>query len=431
MNLLDKMKDINVDSINKLKEMRYIHNCGVCNETINSNTDEDVMYSDHLNSWFHNDCLATLPRCNSCDNASYHLEHGICYRCMNRQSIRSYSYRPSPIFHRVNNKKKSVLISESGYSKHELPILHFGVEIEVDRHEMDDSDYDSNIILEGNNFASLVNVIGRGIDKSNLFYSKSDGSLTEQGVEVVSHPFSWNFWKTFGNQIYDVLFSTLLSSGYFSAESEEGGMHIHVSKSAINKTQLHKLLWFVYSCPVFIELIAQRTTSYGSLTWQSLIGQYGSSTFAKRRNMVASISNRKYSQYAERYTAINMRPDNTNEFRIFNGTLNIMTLSKAIEFIHSLLSYCSQTSFKDIVNNSSEMNKVNKYLDFLSNNQKRYLNLCIFLDSEMKEILSTQKRRKLFGVATQKVSRKMLQDGINHFERSANAFHQDRKGMIV
>ena len=77
------------------------------------------------------------------------------------------------------------------------------------------------------------------------------------------------------------------------------------------------------------------------------------------------------------------------------------------------------------------MNKVNKYLDFLSNNQKRYLNLCIFLDSEMKEILSTQKRRKLFGVATQKVSRKMLQDGINHFERSANAFHQDRKGMIV
>ena len=34
MNLLDKMKDINVDSINKLKEMRYIHNCGVCNETI-------------------------------------------------------------------------------------------------------------------------------------------------------------------------------------------------------------------------------------------------------------------------------------------------------------------------------------------------------------------------------------------------------------
>ena len=126
-----------------------------------------------------------------------------------------------------------------------------------------------------------------------------------------------------------------------------------------------------------------------------------------------------------------MRPDNTIEFRIFNGTLNIMTLSKAIEFIHSLLSYCSQTSFKDIVNNSSEMNKVNKYLDFLSNNQKRYLNLCIFLDSEMKEILSTQKRRKLFGVATQKVSRKMLQDGINHFERSANAFHQDRKGMIV
>lgn len=430
MNLLENIKNIDTESINKLKEMRYIHQCGVCHKTINSNTDEDVMYSDHLNGWFHHDCIKTLPRCNSCDNASYHLEHGICHRCMNRQSIRSYSYRPAPMFHRVNNKKKSVLISESGYSKYELPILHFGVEIEVDRHEMAYSSDDSDIILEGNNFASLVNIIGRGIEPSNLFYSKTDGSLTEQGVEVVSHPFSWRFWKTFGYEIYDVLFSTLLSSGYFSAESEEGGMHIHVSKSAVNKTQLHKLLWFVYSCPSFIELIAQRSTTYGSLAWQSLIGQYDG-TFAKRRNMVASISNRKYSQYAERYTAINMRPDNTIEFRIFNGTLNIMTLSKAIEFIHSLLSYCSQTSFKDIVNNSSEMKKVNKYLNFLSNNQKRYSNLCIFLDSEMKEVLSTQKRRKLFGVATQKVSRKILEDGIIHSERSANAFHLDKKGMVV
>ena len=108
MSLLDNLKDISTEGINKLKEIRNIHNCGCCHEVVNTNTDEDIIYSDTLNNWFHNDCLNSLDRCNSCDNASYHLEHGICSRCMNSHSIRNYSFRPNPIFHRVNNKQKSV-----------------------------------------------------------------------------------------------------------------------------------------------------------------------------------------------------------------------------------------------------------------------------------------------------------------------------------
>ena len=384
MSLLDNLKDISTNGINKLKEMKNIHNCGCCHEVVNTNTDEDIIYSDTLNNWFHTNCLNSLDRCNSCDNASYHLEHGICSRCMNSQSIRNYSFRPNPIFHRVNNKQKSV-----------------------------------------------VNIIGRGIGKSNLFYSKSDGSLTEQGVEVVSHPFSWNFWKQYGKNIYDALFSALMSSGYYSAESSEGGMHIHVSKSSVNRTQLHKLLWFIYECPSFIKMIAQRSSRWGSVSWSSLIGGYANESFSKRRAYVSKIAKRKYSPRAERYTAINMQPNDTIEFRMFNGTLNIMTLSKSIEFIHSLLSYCSQTSFKDIVNNKSETVRVEGYLKFLSENQKRYSNLCIFLDKEMSELLSKQKRRKYFGVSTEKVGRKLLEVGMSFNERSANSFNLDRKGMML
>jgi len=352
---------------------------------------------------------------------------------MNSQSIRNYSYKPAPLFHRVNNKKKSVLISESGYSKHELPILHFGVEIEVDRHEdFYEDDYDDNIILTDNNFASLVGIIGRSIKGSNLFYSKSDSSLTEQGVEVVSHPFSWNYWKTFAIDIYDGLFSTLLASGYYSAETNKAGMHIHVSKSAINKTQLHKLLWFVYECPNFINMIAGRSSDkWASTKWSSLLG-VTDSTFAYKRNKVASIANQKSSNTASRYTAINMEPSNSIEFRIFNGTLNIMTLSKAIEFIHSLLAYCSQTSFKDIVNRKSEVERIKGYLKFLSNNQSRYSNLCIFLDREMNE-LSNAKKKQLFGNAKDKVNRQLVLDGgfRNSENRTATSFNLDRKGMIL
>ena len=432
-NILNSLKNISSEGINKLKEIRNTHNCGVCHKLINSNTDTDVMYSDSLQGWFHNECLDTLPRCNSCDNASYHLESGICSRCMNSQSIRNYSYKPAPLFHRVNNKKKSVLISESGYSKHELPILHFGVEIEVDRHEdFYEDDYDDNIILTDNNFASLVGIIGRSIKGSNLFYSKSDSSLTEQGVEVVSHPFSWNYWKTFGIDIYDGLFSTLLASGYYSAETKKAGMHIHVSKSAINKTQLHKLLWFVYECPNFINMIAGRDSQeWASTKWSSLLGDYDVS-FARRRALVAIIASQKSSNTASRYTAVNMEPSNSIEFRIFNGTLNIMTLSKSIEFIHSLLAYCSQTSFKDIVNKKSEVERIKGYLKFLSNNQSRYSNLCIFLDREMNE-LSNAKKKQLFGNAKDKVNRQLVLDGgfRSSESRTATSFNLDRKGMII
>ena len=428
--ILNSLKNISTNSINKLKEMRNTHNCGVCHKLINSNLDDNVMYSDTLQGWFHNECLNTLPRCNSCDNASFHLESGICSRCMNCQSIRSYSYRPNPIFHRVNNKKKSVLISDYGVSKYDLPILHFGVEIEVDRHNDYDDDYDDDIIIEGNNFASLVNIVGRSIKNSNLFYSKSDSSLTEQGVEVVSHPFSWNFWKTFGRDMYDGLFSALLASGYHSDESKRAGMHIHVSKASINKTQLHKLLWFIYESPNLMNVIAQRTSDrWASLKWSSLLGEYGKRNFATKRNLVASISNRKYSKYADRYTAVNLQPDNTIELRMFNGTLNIMTLSKSIEFIHSLLNYCTNTSFKDIVNRHSEPRRIIGYLNFLSQNQKRYPNLCIFLDRELNQ-LSDAKKNKFFGDAKKKVSRKLLLDGLSN-TRTANSFNLDKKGMIL
>ena len=226
------------------------------------------------------------------------------------------------------------------------------------------------------------------------------------------------------------LFSTILSSGYFSAESFEGGMHIHVSKNAVNRTQLHKLLWFIYECPEFIKKIAQRDTHYGKLTWRSIIGStYGDAPFKNRRRRVARICKSKYSSVADRYTAVNLQPNNTIEFRIFNGTLNIMTLSKAIEFIHSLLSYCSQSSFKDIVNRKSESVRVEGYLKFLSDNQKRYTNLCLFLDTELLE-LSKRKRTKYFGDSKSRLGRKLLNEGLGS-NRNGNSFHEDVKGVIL
>ena len=172
----------------------------------------------------------------------------------------------------------------------------------------------------------------------------------------------------------------------------------------------------------------------GKTTWRSIIGStYGDSPFKNRRRRVARICKAKYSSVADRYTAVNLQPNNTIEFRIFNGTLNIMTLSKAIEFIHSLLSYCSQSSFKDIVNRKSESVRVEGYLKFLSENQKRYTNLCLFLDTELMDYfngLSKQKRDKYFGDSKSRLGRKLLNEGLGS-NRNSNSFNEDVKGLVI
>ena len=427
MDILKNLNSINTESIKKLKEVSHLDKCKVCNDTINTDTDESVTYSSDLNAWIHRDCLNEVQLCVVCKRPAIHLEQDICSKCMNNHSVRNYSYKPDSRFHRVNPKKNEPLTSFSGESKHGMPILHFGVEIEVDVHA-DQDDYDNNIVLDGNNFASLTNIVGSAIPGTDLFYCKTDSSLSDDGIEIVSHPFSWNFWKTYGQSIYDTLFSTIRNSGYYSAEGSETGMHIHISKRAVKKSHLLKLLWFIYESPNFIELIAQRSSYFGMATYDSLLG-YTPDTFKLKVSKLTSVAKRRFSSNAERYTALNMEPSESIEFRIFKGTLNIMTLSKAIEFIHSLLSYCAESSISDIVNKNNEEKRVDRYLQFLSRNQSKYMNLCLFLNNEME--LSTQKKNKYFTESRTRLGRRLLVDHGLREGRVPNSFKTDSKGVLV
>tara|TARA_R110000796_G_scaffold168408_1_gene285356 strand:+ start:455 stop:1738 length:1284 start_codon:yes stop_codon:yes gene_type:complete len=427
MDILKNLNSIDTESIKKLKEVTHLDKCKVCNDTINTDTDESVTYSSDLNAWIHRDCLNEVQLCVVCKRPAIHLEQDICSKCMNNHSVRNYSYKPDSRFHRVNTKKNEPLTSFSGESKHGMPILHFGVEIEVDVHA-DQDDYDNNIVLDGNNFASLTNIVGSAIPGTDLFYCKTDSSLSDDGIEIVSHPFSWNFWKTYGQSIYDTLFSTIRNSGYYSAEGSETGMHIHISKRAIKKSHLLKLLWFIYESPNFIELIAQRSSYFGMATYDSLLG-YTPDTFKLKVSKLTSVAKRRFSSNAERYTALNMEPSESIEFRIFKGTLNIMTLSKAIEFIHSLLSYCAESSISDIVNKNNEEKRVDRYLQFLSRNQSKYMNLCLFLNNEME--LSTQKKNKYFTESRTRLGRRLLVDHGLREGRVSNSFKTDSKGVLV
>ena len=429
MSILDTLKNINKDGIYKLTKVQDLVKCGCCSKTIDKNNDLDITHSSHLDCWIHQSCLDSLETCSVCNLKSFHLEQGICSRCMRSQHIRSYGHKPETEYHRVNTKRNKPMISYNSMSRVGIPILHFGVEIEIDHH-CEEEDYDNSIVVDGTATASLVGMVGRALKGTNLFYCKSDGSLSDVGVEVVSHPFSWNFWKTYGQNIYDTLFNTLLASGYASSESSETGMHIHISKDSVSKSQLLKLLWFMYESPKFMELIAQRTSSYARMDYRSLIGYQPEfiHKFKTRLKYLSSIAKYKSSDNQDRYSMINLQNSRTIEFRMFNGTLNIQTLSKAIEFIHSLLAYCAQCSIRDIVNKDTEEVRVDKFIQFLSKNQSKYINLCLFLNEEMG--LSVQKKNKYFTDARTRLGRKMMYQGFTS-DRTTKDYNLDTKGMIL
>ena len=133
MSILDTLKNINKDGIYKLTKVQDLVKCGCCSKTIDKNNDLDITHSSHLDRWIHQSCLDGLEVCSSCGKKAFHLEQGICSRCMSSQHVRSYGHKPETQFHRVNTKRNKPMISYNSKSRVGIPILHFGVEIEIDQ----------------------------------------------------------------------------------------------------------------------------------------------------------------------------------------------------------------------------------------------------------------------------------------------------------
>ena len=185
-------------------------------------------------------CYNSLETCIYCDNRNLNIKNGICSTCLeDSASVQSYSHKPEPLFHRVNRYERPFL-GQSPTSRGNA-VLHYGVELEMDlaRSQQDSPD----IHAESNKFASFVNLIGKGITGSeDLLYCKSDCTCL---VEVVSHPFSWNYWDKFGREIFQTLFSKLRDNKLHGYDAPNSGMHIHVSRKALKPTDILKIMSFV------------------------------------------------------------------------------------------------------------------------------------------------------------------------------------------
>ena len=282
-------------------------NCGEIYLTSETNSDEEVCYCDEC----YND---TYCRCASCgniihiDNARYNENNDnyyceTCHRDNDTKGydwLHSYGYHPTLIF----------------YEYEETTELYFGTETEIDQGNRDN--FNSNI-------SSLPS----------RFYCCEDGSLSSDGIEIISHPMSYNYIMKF--RPHKKMCEMATKSGYKSHNTQTCGTHIHMSRAAFGSDN-DRLMNFVFLFEKFwreIVVFSRRKHNFSVFdTGINAIDRYSSRYCDlgddKEIKTVEKIKD-KARNNCGRYRVVNLTNNATIEIRVFRGTLKENTIIASIQ----------------------------------------------------------------------------------------------------
>ena len=203
---------------------------------------------------------------------------------------------------------------------------YFGVELEVD--EGDDK-----------------NECAKEIDSESgmKMYFKEDGSLGDEGFEIVSSPATLRYHLENAN--WEEMINKAKSYGFRSHDTSTCGMHVHVSRKAFGETYVEQEL--------HIAILMMLESKFAE-KFHTFARRY-SSQWAKD-NLIDIDKNDDYKAIKEksdafksdRYYAINVCNDATVEFRCFKGTLKYTTFVATLQFVATMTRYCQQITTADV-----------------------------------------------------------------------------------
>jgi hypothetical protein len=339
--------------MNCKKEFKYCHSCGDMHPP-----DESIGYNARR---FEDGSMERQFVCTRCDKESFLCRcgekthsivtqrnnngHYVCPSCAEEdQGMQPYYFKPMKL-----HFKKSMYegkISDSGF--------YMGFEIEIaQKHSTIDQQ-------------SLTHLLKEKFGKDRL-YCMHDGTIQSStgchGLEVVSHPFTWQNYKDTSYK-WDEMLIFLRSCGWKS-NLEGVGFHVHTSKAAWGSFQIYKLLQLVYKNQPWICKIAQRRpTTYCTMS-------------NKDFDEAVLVAKDKKNRKPDHYAAINLNNGNgsasdTIEFRMFQGTLEPLLFHKNMEFVRACFQYTfnfrdmSQQGFEAyVVKNNREYPCLNEFFNIL------------------------------------------------------------------
>ncbi|MGN0150274.1 MAG: amidoligase family protein [Clostridia bacterium] len=220
-----------------------------------------------------------------------------CFEKLQEKAIKSYNYKPEPIFYGSGN-------------------LFYGVELEIDK----GGEYDSNAEI-------LLNIANHNGEH---MYCKHDGSI-DDGFEMVTHPMSLDYHMSGINWLK--IFNKAVEMGYRSHNTTTCGLHIHVNRSAFGKKHDEQ------------EIVIARIVHFVEKHWWEIV------KFSRRTELnlnrwaarYATISSEVQDTYKKakdkrlgRYVAVNLENYATIEFRLFRGTLRYKTFIAALQLVDEI-----------------------------------------------------------------------------------------------
>ena len=220
--------------------------------------------------------------------------------------------------------------------------LHFGTEVELE------------LKNEARRTDALISL--EKADTERIFYCKEDSSI-DNGFELVTHPFTFDWMKENG-QAFEGMFA--LSSLMTGWDSEDCGMHIHMSADAFTNLQLFKFMRFFYMNREYIERLSRRRA--GKIErWAEF-----PKDMTREKTMRFAIGKRDGISIGR--GALNFQRGQTIECRVFRSTLSPTVYYGNIEFLQSLFDYTKNCGADD-----SELT-VLKYLNYTAGRAKAFKN---------------------------------------------------------
>lgn len=230
--------------------------------------------------------------------------------------------------------------------------LFFGIEQEID---------------DGDNPGETAESIIDKTGEDNL-YIETDGSLNDNGLELVYFPRSWDSWKEFYPKL-DKVRTIARGNSYLSHETTTCGLHVHISRDALKSEDCPSIrenigkIMFLYE-KHFAEFVKfSRRKSSGLSRWAK------NNPIGYRESADPMEYYEAAEERGDRYCAVNIQPTKTIEFRFFRGTLLPGTILASIGLCYNLAMLSTSKTqeeiekieFMDIINYDNGTNYVKDY----------------------------------------------------------------------
>lgn len=359
-------EEVNMRNVH-VSRYETIYICEDCCDEI-----EEYYFCNHCDNWFSENYLFSVESsdgtiCNNCYNDDYvecshcgsvvRYENAYdddddgyyCADCSRKHSvIKSYGYKPAPV---CKGKK------DSEYVEFKIPEdckeLLFGVELEIDK---------------GNYRAECAEKL---CEVSSDIYIKRDGSLSDDGLEIVSHPCTLDYHM---NELgWKGLMEVSRDFEYLSHDAGTCGLHIHVGKYQLGDDRIER-------DKVICKILLLMHRHWNALVAFSRRSNYQLDNWANEPRIELPNYKKEYCDKdllvacenelttGRRYRALNLLNRNTIEFRLWRGTLNPVTFMACLQLTNNLVQFAMNKGFKEVCESEwkelIQMNEFNELIEY-------------------------------------------------------------------